>query len=152
MHKFRSMVHNCDQSVHQNHVAELIIGSNGSGVGAALTKLTNDSRVTRVGRMLRKTSLDELPQFWNVLVGEMSLVGPRPPIPYEVSLYQDWHKVRLQVLPGITGIWQVNGRSRVSLDEMVRMDLDYIARRSLWLDTVILLKTPLVVITGWGAD
>ena len=152
MFKFRSMVHHCDQSVHQRHVAELINGNSGSGVGAALTKLSNDSRVTRVGRILRKTSLDELPQFWNVLVGEMSLVGPRPPIPYEVSLYQDWHRVRLQVTPGITGMWQVNGRSRVSLDDMARMDLDYIARRSLWLDIVILLKTPLVVITGWGAD
>ena len=152
MVKFRSMAHNCDQSVHQKHVTALINGHDGSGNGAALAKLTNDGRVTRVGRFLRKTSLDELPQFWNVLVGEMSLVGPRPPIAYEVSLYQAWQKVRLQVTPGITGIWQVNGRSRVSLDDMVRMDLDYVARRSLWLDIVILLKTPLVVITGWGAD
>jgi lipopolysaccharide/colanic/teichoic acid biosynthesis glycosyltransferase len=101
---------------------------------------------------LRKTSLDELPQFINVMKGEMSLVGPRPPIPYELENYDIWHRRRiLEVRPGITGLWQVNGRSRTSFDEMVRLDVRYIKERSLWLDLKILLQTPLAVFSGKGA-
>ena len=108
-------------------------------------------RLTRLGRLLRKTSIDELPQLFNVLRGEMSLVGPRPPLPYEAELYQDWHKRRFEALPGITGWWQVKGRNRVSFDEMVRMDLYYAEHSSLWLDLRILLQTPWAVISGRGA-
>jgi lipopolysaccharide/colanic/teichoic acid biosynthesis glycosyltransferase len=104
-----------------------------------------------VGRILRKTSLDELPQLFNVLIGEMSLVGPRPPILYELENYHDWHKVRLKVLPGMTGLWQVQGRSFVPFDEMVRLDLYYIEHMSFWLDLKILLLTPMAVIGGKGA-
>ena len=106
-------------------------------------KIKNDPRVTPVGRFLRKTSLDELPQFFNVLRGEMSLVGPRPPIPYEVEAYDIWHRRRfLEVKPGITGLWQVEGRSRIKFDEMVRLDLKYAKTWSPWLDIKILLRTP----------
>jgi lipopolysaccharide/colanic/teichoic acid biosynthesis glycosyltransferase len=102
--------------------------------------------------LLRKTSLDELPQFFNVLRGEMSLVGPRPPIPYEIEEYDIWHRRRfLEIKPGITGLWQVKGRSSTTFDEMVRLDLEYIREWSLWLDFKILLKTPWVVLTCKGA-
>ena len=112
----------------------------------------NDSRITRVGKFLRKTSLDEFPQFWNVLRGEMSLVGPRPPLPYEFEAYDVWHRRRiLDVKPGVTGLWQVLGRSRTSFDDMVRMDLQYCQRWSLWLDLKLILATPLAVFTGYGA-
>jgi lipopolysaccharide/colanic/teichoic acid biosynthesis glycosyltransferase len=105
-----------------------------------------------VGRFLRKTSLDELPQFFNVLKGEMSLVGPRPPIPYEVESYDIWHRRRLlEVKPGITGLWQVKGRSRTTFDDMVRLDVEYATSWSLWLDIKILLKTPMAVFAGDGA-
>ena len=115
-------------------------------------KLTNDPRITNVGRFLRRTSLDELPQLFNVLTGQMSLVGPRPPIPYEFAAYASWHKNRLiMVKPGITGLWQVAGRSRVTFDEMVRLDLRYAASWTPLLDLVILLQTPRAVITGQGA-
>ena len=115
-------------------------------------KIVNDPRVTRVGRFLRKTSLDELPQFLNVLQGNMSLVGPRPPLPYEVESYRIWHKTRLLATkPGITGLWQVEGRSRVKFDEMVRMDLKYAKTWSLWLDIKILLQTPRAALWGTGA-
>ena len=112
----------------------------------------NDDRVTRVGRIIRKTSLDELPQLINVLRGDMSLVGPRPPIPYEFECYSAWHRRRLlEVPPGITGLWQVTGRSRTTFDDMVRLDLKYIRRQSLWLDLKILLRTPLAVLSRGGA-
>ena len=118
----------------------------------AVYKLTSDPRVTPLGRFLRKTSLDELPQFVNVLRGDMSLVGPRPPIPYEFACYAPWHRRRLlEVAPGITGLWQVTGRSRTTFDDMVRLDLAYVRRQSLWLDLKILLKTPLAVVSGGGA-
>ena len=119
-----------------------------TGNGEGVYKLASDKRITPIGRFLRKTSLDELPQFINVLRGEMSLVGPRPPIPYEVAAYQTWHRRRvLEVKPGITGLWQVTGRSRVRFDEMVRLDLRY-ATWSPWLDLKILLRTPRAVIKG----
>ena len=115
-------------------------------------KLTNDPRVTAVGRFLRKTSLDEFPQFWNVLRGEMSLVGPRPPVAYEFEMYDYWHRRRvLELKPGVTGLWQVNGRSRTCFDDMVRLDLRYSQTWSLWLDLKILLATPLAVVAGNGA-
>ena len=154
--KFRSMHVGNDPSVHKEYVTKLIAGQAGreasSGNGDCVYKLTNDKRVTRVGKFLRKTSLDELPQFLNVLKGDMSLVGPRPAIPYEVSAYQTWHRRRvLEVKPGITGLWQVNGRSSVKFDEMVRLDLRYARSWSPWLDVKILIRTPRAVITGAGA-
>ena len=124
--------------------------SNESGEG--VYKLTNDRRVTRVGKFLRRTSLDELPQLFNVLQGTMSLVGPRPAIPYEVEAYETWHRRRLlEVKPGITGSWQVSGRSRVKFDEMVRLDLQYAKSWSPWMDINILMRTPRAVIGGNGA-
>jgi lipopolysaccharide/colanic/teichoic acid biosynthesis glycosyltransferase len=114
--------------------------------------MTNDPRITRIGRFLRRSSLDELPQFINVLRGDMSLVGPRPPLAYEYKEYDLWHRRRvLEVKPGITGLWQVNGRSRVSFNEMVRLDLRYARSWSLMLDLRILLRTPLAVLFGDGA-
>jgi lipopolysaccharide/colanic/teichoic acid biosynthesis glycosyltransferase len=155
--KFRSMHIGSDPQVHRQYVKQLIAGqaerqpSNGNR-RAAVYKLTNDTRVTRVGEFLRRTSLDELPQLWNVLKGEMSLVGPRPAIPYEVEAYQIWHRRRvLEAKPGITGLWQVNGRSRVKFDDMVRLDVRYSLIRSVWLDLRILLLTPKAVILGEGA-
>jgi len=154
--KFRSMHVGSDSSVHQEYVEKLIAGqaerkpSNGNGGG--VFKLTDDRRITRVGALLRRTSLDEVPQFLNVLKGDMSLVGPRPAIPYEVAVYQTWHRRRvLQVKPGITGLWQISGRSRVTFDEMVRLDLRYARDCSPWLDLRILLQTPRAVIAGNGA-
>ena len=115
-------------------------------------KLTNDRRITPLGRFLRRTSLDELPQIINVLRGEMSLVGPRPALPYELAAYQTWHRRRiLEAKPGITGLWQVTGRSLVKFDDMVRLDLSYATSWSLWLDMMILLRTPMAVIRGSGA-
>ncbi len=154
--KFRSMHTGNDASVHKEYIKKLISGKaerhQGNGNGDGVFKLTKDSRITRVGAFLRKTSLDELPQFYNVLKGEMSLVGPRPPIPYEVESYDVWHRRRLlEVKPGITGLWQVSGRSRVTFDEMVRLDLRYARVWSPWMDIKILLRTPLAVALGEGA-
>jgi len=113
------------------------------GESKSVYKMTNDPRITKIGRILRRTSLDELPQFINVLRGDMSLVGPRPPIPYECQEYEPWHRRRvLEVKPGITGLWQIRGRSRVRFDDMVRLDLQYIRSWSLWLDIQILWQTP----------
>ena len=148
--KFRSMYVNNDPGIHRQYVQDLIAKKLDEGNGAF--KIKNDPRVTRIGRLLRKSSLDELPQFLNVLRGEMSLVGPRPPIPYEFENYLLWHRRRvLEIKPGITGEWQVFGRSRTTFDEMVRMDLRYIRQQSISLDLKILLKTPLAVISGNGA-
>jgi lipopolysaccharide/colanic/teichoic acid biosynthesis glycosyltransferase len=152
--KFRSMYVNNDHIVHQKFVTELIASESRPSVGDgdAVYKLMNDKRITRVGKWLRRTSLDELPQLLNVLKGEMSLVGPRPAIPYELAAYQTWHRRRvLETKPGITGVWQVMGRSRVKFDEMVRMDIRYALAWSPWLDLKILLRTPLAVIRGSGA-
>jgi lipopolysaccharide/colanic/teichoic acid biosynthesis glycosyltransferase len=154
--KFRSMYVNNDAAVHKEYVQKLIAGkadkhpSNGSSQG--VYKLTGDRRITRVGGFLRKTSLDELPQLLNVLQGTMSLVGPRPPIPYEVAAYDVWHRRRLlEAKPGITGLWQVSGRSRVKFDDMVRLDLHYARNWSPWMDIKILLRTPGAVFLGEGA-
>ncbi len=153
--KFRSMYFQNDPKIHRDYVQRLISAkvSEGDAGGAGGTyKIKDDPRVTRVGRFLRRTSLDELPQFINVLRGEMSLVGPRPPIPYEVMTYDIWHRRRfLEVKPGITGLWQVEGRSRVRFDEMVRMDIKYAKTWSPWLDIKILLRTPMAVFRASGA-
>jgi lipopolysaccharide/colanic/teichoic acid biosynthesis glycosyltransferase len=154
--KFRSMYVNNDPSIHKEYVKALISGQadrkSSEGKGEGVYKLTRDPRVTRIGAFLRKTSLDELPQLYNVLKGEMSLVGPRPAIPYEVEAYETWHRRRvLEAKPGITGLWQVNGRSRVTFDEMVRLDVRYAMTRSVWLDMKMLLSTPRAVILGEGA-
>jgi exopolysaccharide biosynthesis polyprenyl glycosylphosphotransferase len=155
-YKFRSMYVNNDDHVHREYLHKLIKGNHediNHGEGSQpLYKIKNDNRITPVGRIIRKLSLDELPQFFNVLKGEMSLVGPRPPIPYEVEKYKPWHLRRiLEIKPGITGLWQVNGRSRTSFDEMVRLDLRYIRKWSVWLDIRILLKTVKAVMDAEGA-
>jgi len=154
--KFRSMYFMSDSKIHEDYVKEFIAGNGGPPDSekslSALYKLKDDPRVTRVGRVLRKTSLDELPQFFNVLKGDMSLVGPRPPVPYEFRAYDRWHRSRLlEAKPGITGLWQVHGRSRTTFDDMVRLDLRYARTCSLWLDLEILLKTPRAVFSGEGA-
>ena len=154
--KFRSMYAGSDPSSHRKYVCELIRGQTkcktANGNGAGVYKQTADARITPLGNFLRRTSLDELPQFFNVFKGEMSLVGPRPPIAYEVEAYDIWHRRRLlEAKPGITGLWQVNGRSRVKFDDMVRLDLKYATTWSLWLDLKILLCTPYAVLVGEGA-
>ncbi len=155
--KFRSMYANNDEEVHKQYVRDLIGGkvsgeTEEKGVKQKVYKITNDTRVTPIGKILRKTSLDELPQFFNVLRGEMSLTGPRPPIPYELEKYDSWHRRRvLEIKPGITGLWQIMGRSSTTFDEMVRLDLQYATNWSLWLDIKILLKTPLAIMAGKGA-
>lgn len=118
----------------------------------AMFKMKDDPRVTRVGRFIRKTSIDELPQFWNVFKGEMSLVGTRPPTPDEVATYENWHRKRICIKPGITGLWQVSGRNQIQdFDEVVRLDIRYIEEWSLWLDIKILARTIWVVMAGKGA-
>lgn len=150
--KFRTMYVNNDPRIHQEYVTRLIAGSRDAGQGSATYKLKNDPRVTPLGRFLRKSSLDELPQFFNVLRNDMSLVGPRPPLPYEYERYQVWHRRRvLEMKPGITGLWQVEGRSRTTFEEMVRIDLRYAGSRSFWMDLKILLQTPAAVFSGRGA-
>jgi lipopolysaccharide/colanic/teichoic acid biosynthesis glycosyltransferase len=151
--KFRSMQVNNDDSVHKEYTKRLIAGSaqshptNGNGNG--VYKLTKDPRITRIGGFLRRASLDELPQFINVLKGEMSLVGPRPATTYEVAEYDIWHRRRvLEAKPGITGLWQVNGRSRIKFADMVRLDLRYAKTWSPWMDLKILLRTPVAVVFG----
>jgi lipopolysaccharide/colanic/teichoic acid biosynthesis glycosyltransferase len=154
MLKFRTMHVNNDHAVHHEFVTAFIkAGAQAQIQGQnGMFKLANDRRVTAIGRVLRKTSLDELPQLWNVVRGDMSLVGPRPPLWYEVDEYQPWHCRRvLEAKPGITGLWQVAGRSRTTFDEMVRLDLRYARGRSLWTDLKILLATPAAVIVGKGA-
>jgi exopolysaccharide biosynthesis polyprenyl glycosylphosphotransferase len=153
--KFRSMYVDNDSSVHRDYVTQLIAGRDVACSDAAnkrVFKIVGDPRITGIGRVLRKTSLDELPQFINVLRGEMSLVGPRPPVPYEFERYAIWHRRRImEVKPGISGLWQVSGRSKTTFDEMVRLDLQYARTWSLWLDLKILLQTPAAVISGDGA-
>lgn len=153
--KFRSMYVDNDHSVHKEFVTQMItreLERDKSERNQGVYKLTSDKRITRVGKFLRRTSLDELPQFINVLRGDMSLVGPRPPIPYELAAYQTWHRRRLlEVKPGITGLWQVTGRSTVDFDEMVRLDLRYATSWTPWLDLRILIRTPGAVIKGSGA-
>lgn len=153
--KFRSMYVATDHTIHQQYVAQYIAGTlapEGNGNRRPVYKMTVDPRITPVGRFLRRTSLDEMPQFFNILRGEMSLVGPRPPLPYEFERYEAWHKRRLLVVkPGITGLWQIAGRSKVPFDEMVRLDLEYARSWSLWMDIKILFRTPRAVLNLEGA-
>jgi lipopolysaccharide/colanic/teichoic acid biosynthesis glycosyltransferase len=153
MHKFRSMFKNADSRVHEAYIRDFVEGRvHPSEESGGKFKLTNDPRVTRIGRLLRRTSLDELPQLFNVLKGQMSLVGPRPVPPYEVACYRNGDHKRLTALPGITGLWQVNGRCQVSFEEMIRMDLEYIREASFWLDLQILFLTIPAVLSGIGAE
>jgi lipopolysaccharide/colanic/teichoic acid biosynthesis glycosyltransferase len=153
MHKFRSMFQNADSRVHEAYIRDFVEGRvHPSEESGGKFKLRNDARVTRIGRLLRRTSLDELPQLFNVLKGQMSLVGPRPVPPYEVACYRNGEHKRLTALPGITGLWQVNGRCQVSFEEMIRMDLEYIREASFWLDLQILFLTIPAVVSGIGAE
>jgi lipopolysaccharide/colanic/teichoic acid biosynthesis glycosyltransferase len=154
--KFRTMVSNADQSLHKSYIKALINNDTESmaalqGEDTQIRKLTRDPRITRLGKILRKSSIDEIPQFINVLRGEMSLVGPRPAIPYEVEMYKPWHFRRLETKPGITGLWQVTARSSCDFDEIVTLDIQYIDQQSIWLDLKILLKTPIAVLFCRGA-
>jgi lipopolysaccharide/colanic/teichoic acid biosynthesis glycosyltransferase len=154
--KFRSMYADCSEARHREYVTNLIKKNiealQQEPECKPLYKMNKDPRITPFGHFLRKSSLDELPQLFNVLKGDMSLVGPRPPIPYEVEKYENWHFRRvLEVKPGITGLWQVEGRSSTTFDEMVRLDIAYVNNFSLWLDLKILFKTIWVVFSGKGA-
>ena len=154
-YKFRSMQVENDPAIHQEFMKNFMAPENNKGASnskSKVYKIKNDPRVTSIGRFIRKTSLDELPQFFNVLKGDMSLVGPRPPIPYECESYDIWHRKRVLLMkPGITGFWQVWGRSSTTFDDMVRMDIKYIKEWSLWLDMKILVRTPIAVLIGKGA-
>lgn len=151
LYKFRSMHVKADPEVHLEHMRDLILNDVAPTGPRATIKMVGDCRITSVGRLLRRFSVDELPQFINVFIGDMSLVGPRPALPYEVECYEEWHKRRLQAVPGLTGWWQVKGRNQVSFDESVRMDIYYIEHMSLALDLRILLLTPWAMISGKGA-
>ncbi len=151
--KFRSMYHNADAAPHREYVTAFIRGKAAQVADGdqQVYKLVGDARITSAGRWLRRTSLDELPQFWSVLRGDMSLVGPRPPIPYEVAEYNPEQLARLAVKPGITGLWQISGRSSTTFSEMVALDLDYIRQQSLWFDLGILVRTIPAVLSTRGA-
>jgi lipopolysaccharide/colanic/teichoic acid biosynthesis glycosyltransferase len=152
VNKFRTMRSGAGHETHRQFVIGLIAGEpRNADAEPNFFKMADDDRVTRVGRLLRKTSLDELPQLWNVLRGDMSLVGPRPPIPYEVEHYPPHWFDRFAVKPGMTGLWQVSGRSQLTLEEMITLDVDYARNRSLWLNIKILARTLPVVIAGRGA-
>lgn len=156
IYKFRSMTHNADSKLHHSFMKAFITNNKDEmavmqGEETEVRKLVHDPRVTRIGKFLRKTSLDELPQLWNVLKGDMSLVGPRPCIPYELEMYQPWHCERLEIIPGLTGMWQVTARSSADFDEMVKLDIWYVRNFSFWLDLKILFQTPLAVILKKGA-
>jgi lipopolysaccharide/colanic/teichoic acid biosynthesis glycosyltransferase len=153
MLKFRSMYHQCDDVLHRQAIEKYMAGqplNDPECLEKLSYKLVDDPRVTRVGRFLRKTSLDELPQFFNVLRNEMSLVGPRPPLPYEVELYSERDLLRLNGKPGLTGPWQVYGRCRVPFSTMIEMDIAYLQKQSLWEDLKLIALTVPVVITGHG--
>lgn len=149
MWKFRTMKAGADTTVHQQYLSELINGAahNDKNSARPMTKLDKDPQISPFGKILRQTYLDELPQLINVLRGEMTLVGPRPPIPYEVKEYLCWHKGRIDVVPGMTGLWQVSGKNRLTFNEMVRLDIRYWREKSFWLDLKILLRTPVVILS-----
>lgn len=155
--KFRTMRSDGDTSLHQRYIAAYIsgdesaMGEQNDGVERDAYKLVGDPRITRTGRVMRKLSLDELPQLWNVVRGDMSLVGPRPPIVYEVELYEPHHLRRLAAPAGITGLWQVSGRATIAFDRMIELDLHYIEQRSLLNDLKILAQTVPAVVSGKGA-
>lgn len=146
--KFRTMRYDADTTIHKDYLTRLIGSCHSSGEnGNPMEKLGNDRRVIKYGNLLRATGMDELPQLINVFLGHMSLVGPRPPIPYEVEQYQHWYEARFDVLPGLTGLWQVSGKNKLGFNEMIRLDIQYAMKRSFLLDCKILLKTPYVVLT-----
>lgn len=149
--KFRTMANNADQSVHREAIKRFANGEALSDDDGARFKLANDRRITKIGSFLRRTSLDELPQLINVLRGDMSLVGPRPAIPYELDFYKEWYHDRHNVKPGITGLWQVYGRSRVDFDEMMRLDVEYATKSSFWLDVKLILLTVPAMVMQRGA-
>ena len=156
-YKFRSMRMHADDSIHSEYMLALIKGEaqaqvqHVDGEDEDVYKLLDDPRVTSIGRLLRRYSVDELPQLWNVVIGDMSLVGPRPPLPYEVDAYKPWHHRRLDVKPGITGVWQVDGRSRVGFDDMVFQDIMYDCTRDLLVDVSLCLRTVPAALLGHGA-
>jgi lipopolysaccharide/colanic/teichoic acid biosynthesis glycosyltransferase len=152
MLKFRSMYINNDSNIHREKIIKYMNGEklNEDGNDALAYKHLHDPRITSVGRFIRKTSLDELPQFWNVLCGQMSLVGPRPPLPYEVECYSPHDSLRLTGKPGLTGPWQIYGRSRVTFHNMVNMDITYLKEQSLWYDLKLVMLTIPVMIFGRG--
>jgi exopolysaccharide biosynthesis polyprenyl glycosylphosphotransferase len=153
LYKFRTMSPGADSQIHREYQKAFIAGRAEANLGdesRPTYKLLADPRITRVGKWLRRTSLDEVPQLLNVLMGDMSVVGPRPPIQYEVEAYDLWHRKRLDMKPGLTGLWQVSGRNRLPFEEMVRLDLFYIENWSLWLDLKIILRTGLVMLGGEG--
>ncbi len=159
IYKFRTMYNGSNHKLHYEFIKAYIEGNHKRMLElqpdrdtVTMNKLNGDPRVTRVGRWLRKTSLDELPQLWNVLVGEMTLVGPRPPIPYEVEMYSLWHRRRLASVPGLTGWWQVRGRATTNFDEMVRLDIEYLEKQTFWLDLKVVLLTIPAVISAKGAE
>ena len=153
-YKFRTMFVDADENIHREAYKKNINGDKEANVGnvekPVFGKVKNDSRVTRVGRFLRRSSLDEFPQLLNVMNGDMSIVGPRPPIPYEVEEYDNSHRKRLDMKPGITGLWQVSGRNRLTFEEMVRIDLFYIENWSMWLDLKIVIQTLPAMLRGDG--
>jgi lipopolysaccharide/colanic/teichoic acid biosynthesis glycosyltransferase len=153
MLKFRSMQHRSDETLHREYVLAYIRNDQSrmdeiQGTTTQVRKLVADPRITRAGYWLRKTSLDELPQLLNVFRGEMSLVGPRPAIKYEVDVYEQWHRQRLEATPGLTGLWQIRGRDTSSFEEMVELDIQYIREQSLWIDLTIITLTPLALLRG----
>jgi len=155
-YKFRSMFHGADPSLHRDFTRALLLNDEATVTALLdgeeqLKKMTHDPRITRVGRFLRKASLDELPQLWNVLKGDMGLVGPRPPTVYEAEMYDRRQAQRMGALPGMTGLWQTNGRCCSSYEEMIQQDLMYIDQQSFWLDLKVLVLTPLAVLRARGA-
>jgi lipopolysaccharide/colanic/teichoic acid biosynthesis glycosyltransferase len=153
-YKFRSMYENNNDGEYKKYLVKYILENSPYKVeedGREIYKVVNDPRVTRFGALLRKNNLEELPQFFNVLKGEMSVIGPRPDIPFAVNMYQDWHRQRLLVKPGISGLWQVSGRKCLSFEDMVRMDIEYINKQSLFLDIKISLLTIATVLSGDGS-
>ncbi len=152
MYKFRSMRHNVDAKLHEVAVKRFMQGErlNHARTTDAPYKLGDDPRITRIGKFIRKTSLDELPQLWNIVTGEMSLVGPRPPVPYEVEMYSQRAMLRLEGKPGLTGPWQVYGRGCVTFDQMIEMDITYLRARSIWYDLKLIALTGPVALLGRG--
>ena len=152
--KFRTMFADADENLHREaykkNISGMANGTESNGTGSIYGKVENDPRITPIGRFLRRMSIDELPQLLNVLKGDMSIVGPRPPIPYEVEEYHGWHRERLDMKPGVTGLWQVSGRNRLSFEEMVRIDLYYIENWSFWLDIKIVMLTVPAILRGEG--
>jgi len=144
--KFRTMHVNADDSVHRKLLEQMVESAQEDGDGVPMTKIKNDPRIIPFGNFLRKSCIDEMPQFFNVLIGDMSLVGPRPPIAYELKRYAAWHNGRFDAVPGITGLWQVSGKNRLTFKQMARLDIRYSRQMSFWLDLKILFLTPLVIV------